>query len=97
MVNRVGMQLAMAGAAGAITGRGSAMNNHTVSIWLRLAGDGGAQGMVVAVIVAALVLLSFLLLYRVRSRRRWKALLDAYANRQIGLSIDRRSPVPVSR
>lgn len=74
------------------------MINQIVGTWLRLAGDRGWQETAVASIVTALLILSLLLLYRVRSRRRWKAALDAYANRQLGFDqIKNPSVVPISR
>jgi hypothetical protein len=60
--------------------------------WFPPAGDQGWRVLLAAVVVVLIALLQFVGLRRARSTRRWKAALNAYAEREI--TRDRRGTVP---
>jgi uncharacterized membrane protein len=60
--------------------------------WSRPADGRGWPVLLAAAAVALIALLQFLWLYRARSARRWKAVLDAYAVREIARGRRRKVP-----
>jgi signal transduction histidine kinase len=60
--------------------------------WLRPADGRGWQVLLAAAAVALVALLPFVWLYRARSARRWKAVLEAYAAREMARDRSRKAP-----
>jgi cytochrome b len=64
--------------------------------WFRPADGQGWHVLVAAAVVALMALLRFIWLYRGHSNRRWKAALDAYAEREIARDRRRNAPPAVA-